>query len=218
MQRGSCGRGVRRGDGVKAGAGKRLRLDQPMRHIRQRQQHAMPARTWRSARCEERACGRCIVVSGMTCVRGRWLAWSRDRGPVSRESGAGSATTATTHRAHAMRGAGDPAVALDSHDERMFLWKRRRRVGEAAVWTSISASRRSDVNRQEANAFVAASVHRVQVAPPQGSRGGVRRIVAGCCGRPWGVDGGIGRQPLTLGACLRTRPWPTTCLPSPVTC
>ena len=70
MQRGSCVRGKRRGDGVSDGARKRLNGlagDQPMRHGRQRRQQHAPSKA-ASLRVEKRDDGKGIVVSGSACV------------------------------------------------------------------------------------------------------------------------------------------------------
>jgi hypothetical protein len=71
VQRGSCVRGKRRGDGVNGGAGKRLGLDQPMRHIRQRRQQPAPCRARLSLAIEREGDGRNIVASGWRASWGR---------------------------------------------------------------------------------------------------------------------------------------------------
>ena len=191
------------------GAGKRLgsppgRADQPERGFNSDDNRVRPGKRerqdgWRERAASNASCYPAYARRIDAGLRGDVRPEARTRG-----GGAGSATTATTHRVHAMRGAGDLAATLDSHGVRCSCNGRTaERVGRMDGHLSIAAKRCQPEHAIGVRAGgppgrAMPPTDRVPARSPEAGAARCRR----CCGCLRAFHGGTGPQPLRLGYSL----------------
>ena len=166
--------------------------------------------SWR--RGEQRGVHRDIRPGGarwtLACLRFRTGA--RQQGKNARSA----TTTAATHRAHAMRGAGELAVTLDGHERWHSCWGRNGALGFGRMdgYLCIAAHRCQPevtmrVRAGAAKRPPACRQARSRKVPWKGAAS-CRSMLRRAMGRRWRRPGSAA----TLGRCPRNRPCSTTSL------